>query len=171
MGTKRTTKPNASGGPAPGKKRVRFWIVVGLGAIAGMIAAFLLSTGKKSQEGVMSEKAAPVVSSPAREVQGNLKSLLGRWLRPDGGYVIEIRKIGANNKLDAGYFNPGPIHVSRAEASREGDKIKIFVELQDVGYPGSTYTLTYDQQRDLLTGTYFQAALQQTFEVLFVRTE
>jgi len=65
--------------------------------------------------------------------------------------------------MDAGYFNPNPINVSLAEASHRGDA--------DVGYPGSSYTLTYDPQRDLLSGTYFQAALNQTFDVIFVRTK
>ena len=41
--------------------------------------------------------------------------LIGRWLRPDGGYVIDIRKIHADGKMDAGYYNPQPINVSRAE--------------------------------------------------------
>jgi hypothetical protein len=171
MAARRTKKSKAAKNSTPSKKRARFWIVVGVGAIAGLAAAFLLSTGKKSQEELSREKTSSAVSAPAREVQGDLKTLLGRWLRPDGGYVIEIQMIKANNRLDAAYFNPGPIHVSRAEASTEGDEIKVFIELQDKGYPGSTYTLTYDRERDLLAGTYFQAALQQTFEVLFVRTE
>ncbi|MBW1744354.1 MAG: hypothetical protein JRJ47_13140 [Deltaproteobacteria bacterium] len=96
---------------------------------------------------------------------------MGRWLRPDGGYIIEIRSIGANGRLDAGYYNPNPINVSLAEASRRGDAVRVFVKLQDMGYPGSSYTLTYDPQRDLLNGTYFQAALNQTFDVIFVRTK
>ena len=62
-----------------------------------------------------------------------------------------------------------PITVARAEATRDGSTLQLFVELRGPGYPGSTYTLTYDQQRDQLVGTYFQAALQQRFEVLFVR--
>jgi len=36
-------------------------------------------------------------------------------------------------------------------------------------YPGSTYTLTYDPRRDQLEGVYFQAAMQQRFDVVFVR--
>ena len=31
--------------------------------------------------------------------------LQGRWRRPDGGYVIEIKEIDASGKMDAGYFN------------------------------------------------------------------
>ena len=43
--------------------------------------------------------------------------LIGSWVRPDGGYVIEIRKIHPDGKVDAAYFNPSPIHVSRSTAS------------------------------------------------------
>ena len=50
-----------------------------------------------------------------------------------------------------------------------GDGMTLFVELRDVNYPGSTYRLIYDGGRDVLTGTYFQALQQQTFEVEFVR--
>jgi len=41
--------------------------------------------------------------------------------------------------------------------------------LRDVNYPGSTYTLDFLPEQDRLIGAYFQAALQQTFEVEFVR--
>ncbi len=73
--------------------------------------------------------------------------------------------------MDAGYFNPRPINVSRAEASAEGNAVKLFIELQAAGYPGSTYELIYDPGNDALVGIYFQAAMQQRFEVVFVRTE
>ena len=71
--------------------------------------------------------------------------------------------------LTASYFNPNPIKVFRAEwSSREGT-IKLFVELRDVNYPGSTYTLSYEPITDRLKGIYFQAVQQQQFEVEFVR--
>ena len=47
--------------------------------------------------------------------------------------------------------------------------MKLFVELRDVNYPGSTYSLRYDPARDVLEGAYFQAMEQQTFDVSFVR--
>jgi hypothetical protein len=93
----------------------------------------------------------------------------GRWLRLDGGYVLEIRAVDAGGTIDAAYFNPQPINVARAEATRDGSTLKVFVELRAPNYPGSTYTLTYDPGRDQLGGTYFQAALQQWFDVAFVR--
>ena len=109
--------------------------------------------------------ASSVAAAPAQTFQ----PLKGRWLRPDGGYVIEIREIDAAGKLNAAYFNPQPIKVAKAEASQEGGTIKVFLELRDVGYPGSTYTLTYDPATDQLKGAYFQAAMRQTFDVGFVR--
>ena len=48
---------------------------------------------------------------------------------------------------------------------------KVFIELRDVNYPGSTYDLTYNPQADQLQGSYYQAALQQQFDVSFVRMD
>jgi hypothetical protein len=45
------------------------------------------------------------------------------------------------------------------------------VELRDANYPGCTYNLKYDPQTDQLFGQYFQAALQETFDVTFARVK
>jgi hypothetical protein len=71
--------------------------------------------------------------------------------------------------MDVTYFNPRPIKVSKAEATQAGATTKVFLELRDVHYPGSTYTLRYDPARDQLKGVYDQAALQQRFDVVCVR--
>lgn len=42
------------------------------------------------------------------------------------------------------------------------------VELRDTGYPGSTYTLLYDPDKDALLGLYYQAVQRRNFEVVFV---
>ena len=85
--------------------------------------------------------------------------------------MIEIRSIDAKGKMDAGYYNPQPINVSQAEAIGTDAGIKLFIELQDVGYPGSTYTLIYNPQEDMMFGLYYQAAMGQNFDVVFVRTK
>jgi hypothetical protein len=59
--------------------------------------------------------------------------------------------------------------MARAEATRQRTTMKLLVELRAPGYPGSTYTLTYDPRRDELSSDYFQAALGQTFAVSFQR--
>ncbi len=99
----------------------------------------------------------------------DFQPLVGRWQRTDGGYVIEIRSIEPDGKIKAGYFNPRPINVSRAQAAMYKDHIKVQVELRDVGYPGSTYTLVYALEKDTLFGYYYHAASGQRFDVLFVR--
>jgi hypothetical protein len=112
--------------------------------------------------------SAPATASNAKRGFDVLK---GRWLRPDsdGNYIVQVKSVDASGKMDASYSNPRPIHVSKAEASQDGAAIKVFIELRDVNYPGSTYTLTYDPQSDQLHGIYYQAAFQQRFEVSFVR--
>jgi hypothetical protein len=104
-----------------------------------------------------------------REKQVDFQSLNGRWLRTDGGYVLEIRAVDASGKIDATYLNPRPINIAKAEATRDGSALKVFVELRAPNYPGSTYTLTYDPQQDQLQGIYFQAVQRQNFDVTFVR--
>ena len=101
--------------------------------------------------------------------RGEFEILIGRWLRPDGGYVLEIRAVDPSGKVDALYLNPRPINMAKAEATRDGSKLNVFVELRAPNYPGSTYTLVYDWKQDQLRGTYFQAALGQNFDVYFVR--
>ena len=95
--------------------------------------------------------------------------VLGRWLREDGGYILEIRDVASDGSLSAAYFNPNPIHVSQAAVVQEAGMLKVGIELNDVNYPGCLYTLVLDPQLDQLIGTYFQAALGQTFQVVFVR--
>ena len=70
--------------------------------------------------------------------------LQGQWVRPDGGYTITIKGVDAGGKLDAAYANPNPLPFAKAEASRDGKTLKVFLELRAGGYNGSTNTLTYD---------------------------
>jgi len=98
-----------------------------------------------------------------------LESLVGRWVRTDYPYVIDIRAVDYDGSVEASYYNPRPIRVARAEVRPERGQLVVTVELRDVNYPGSTYTLVYDRDRDLLLGEYFQAVERQTFAVAFAR--
>jgi hypothetical protein len=140
---------------------------------SGILTAALVLRAWQSSPAGPSQAAPGAKEGPAPVAaladDSRVGRLNGRWLRLDGGYVLEIRGAGAGGALDVTYLNPRPIHVARAEASREGPALKVFVELRAPGYPGSTYTLTYDEPRDRLEGVYFQAALGQSFDVAFVR--
>ena len=52
-------------------------------------------------------------------------SLLGRWQRVDGGYVIEVRQVHADGRAEAGYYNPRSINVGQAQVSSSGEKIML----------------------------------------------
>jgi len=59
-----------------------------------------------------------VSAMPSRGAPGGFEMLKGRWLRPDGGYIIEIRGVDPSGKIDAVYLNPRPINVARAQGPR-----------------------------------------------------
>ena len=96
---------------------------------------------------------------------------LDSWVRPDGGYILEIKEIGKDGTLKAAYYNPRPINVARAEFSKKDGMLTIFIELRDVNYPGSKYNLKYDPKSDRLIGTYFQAVQGETYDVEFTRSK
>jgi uncharacterized protein (DUF2147 family) len=105
------------------------------------------------------------------ETRPGMQVLKGKWYRPDGGYIIHIKSIDADGTMEAAYFNPNPVPVSKAEAVREGETVKVFMELTGAGYSGSTYSLTYEPATDRLAGIYFQAQMVQRFQVFFMRVE
>ena len=110
-------------------------------------------------------------NAAATAVKPAFAKLAGKWQRTDGDYLVQIKAIDPSGKLDVGYFNPNPINVSRAAAFEKDNATQVFIELRDVNYPGCTYTLVYDPKTDQLFGQYFQAAMQQTFDVTFERAK
>ena len=124
-------------------------------------------------EPVAAQGTTPQVKAEAPHSQSEpaFSALPGRWVRPDGGYVITIKSVDARGKLDAAYANPNPLPFSRAEAVRDGKTIRLFFELQAGGYNGSTYTLSHDPANDTLKGVYYQAVMQQKFDVYFTRAK
>ncbi|BBO74846.1 hypothetical protein DSCW_22630 [Desulfosarcina widdelii] len=99
----------------------------------------------------------------------DFRPLKGQWQRTDGGYVIDIRSVAPDGRMDAAYYNPRTVNVHRAQASTVKGYLKTEIELRDSGYPGSTYTLLYQPDKDALMGIYYQAAYGQTYEVVFIR--
>jgi hypothetical protein len=113
----------------------------------------------------------PTPSKPPAVVadKTDLDVMKGAWVRPDGGYVIVIKTVGAAGELDAMYYNPNPLPFAKAQARRDGQLLRADFELRAGGYAGSTYTLGYDSAKDQLKGIYYQAVAKQMFEVIFIR--
>jgi len=170
---RRKNKGNSRSIPQPKPRAGRAWLLLPLAALTAVLVFAFWKPGQSSPGPTEPEPAgAAATNEPppiVAQVSPDFQKLRGRWLRPDGGYVIEIRGVDAAGKLDATYSNPRPIHVAKAQATRDGDQTKVFIELRDVNYPGSTYTLTYVPENDQLSGIYYQALQGQRFEVVFVR--
>jgi hypothetical protein len=146
---------------------IKVWLVL-------IVLSFILAPGCNSDTETSKKMDSDTNkgSRAASQVEAvDYAKLVGRWLRPDGGYIIEIQNVDMNGKMNAAYYNPRSINVSQSLASQKDGIIEIFIELRDTGYPGATYTLKYDQGNDILTGLYYQPSLGQTFDVQFVRKE
>lgn len=123
--------------------------------------------------------AGPAAAEPAKKaadaaVPEAVKKLLGRWVRPDGGYVLELKNPDLSGKIEAAYLNPSQnrsINVSRAIWMQGGQGLQVAVELNDAsaGYSGATYLLSHDAQGDRLVGQYHQPQMGQTYEIEFIR--
>ncbi|THB75731.1 MAG: hypothetical protein D6B25_11395 [Desulfobulbaceae bacterium] len=99
----------------------------------------------------------------------NFNVIAGKWARIDGNYTLRVEDVTSQGAANVHYFNPGEIHVAENQISTQEGRIKLFVKLQDKGYPGCTYNLLYYPGQDALAGVYYQAALGQTYNVVFVR--
>jgi hypothetical protein len=106
-------------------------------------------------------------TSNSKEADKNL--LIGDWVRTDANYLIRITKVNDDGTMTAQYFNPNPINVGSANWEQSYGNLKVIIELRDVNYPGSKYTLSYLPDKDILAGEYFQAVEGLTFYVEFAR--
>ena len=144
-------------------------ILIAAGILLAALAAYMFwpSALKSSEENNITP--APVASSKVPDV--DKEKLVGRWQRTDGGYIIELKNPTQAGLIEAGYFNPNPIHVGKSAWQSKDGRLMIMVELQDQNYPGSLYNLEYQTQVDKLTGTYFQAVERVSYNVEFIRVK
>lgn len=172
---KKPKQPSEQDRKATFRKRSPIRLVATVVLALGLLAGIWLTRPRHAPPAAESittstnPPAAAVVAPDKPASESKFGGLVGRWVRPDGGYVLEIRSVDNLGVVEAGYFNPKPIHVEKAAALRENGITKLYIVLRDINYPGSTYTLAYDPASDLLQGIYFQAIQQQNFEVAFQR--
>ena len=110
-----------------------------------------------------------VAPAGAQDASKSFEVLKGKWVRPDGGYVIAISGAPPDGKPDAAYANPRPLPFAVAQAKRDEKRLTVFLELRAGGYNGSTYSLVHDPVHDVLRGVYFQAVSGQRYDVQFAR--
>lgn len=151
--------------------RPRLMAAACLALVGGMVSCKRAGApaGEAATPSLAATPAATPAAAVAAAVPAEVQKMLGRWLRSDGTYVLELRGADPSGVVQAGYFNPKPIHVSRAIWMLSPEGLRIIVELTDEGYPGATYVLSHDAKSDTLLGKYHQPQLGQTFDIDFVR--
>lgn len=90
----------------------------------------------------------------------------GEWLRFDGVYTLSIDVKPKNVTVE--YHNPNPINVEYVGLDEASGLFSLEVMLLDEGYPGTTYTLSYLPEYEVLAGTY-QVPGQAPSQVYFKR--
>ncbi len=150
--------------------RLSLAIAAGVTLVSGTVSCKKSETPAKDAV-TPAAAATPVAPAAAAtgEAPAEVRKMLGRWLRSDGTYVLELRSADRSGVVQAGYFNPKSINVSRAIWMRSAEGLQVVVELNDVGYPGATYVLSHDVKNDTLVGKYNQPQMGQSFDVDFVR--
>ncbi|HUW92022.1 MAG TPA: hypothetical protein VMV74_02575 [Bacteroidales bacterium] len=114
----------------------------------------------------LSGKVQPDITAADELIQTRLK---GKWQRTDGNYYLQIFSVLSDSTLKAGYYNPNTINVEKGEWTIQEGRFYLRVILRDVNYPGSTYSLGYDPENDLLAGKYYQAVEGVYYDVIFSR--
>lgn len=150
------------------KNKSSLWIVVVVIAVASVSGFFwrYYNASKGTTRSVSTSTSANAFAKEDKD------QLVGRWTRTDsdGAYVIEIESAAADGKLEASYFNPNPIKVGRAAWQKKDNNLIVVVELRDVNYPGSTYTLNFLPAENSMRGNYYQAVEGTNFDVEFTRS-
>jgi len=134
--------------------------IISLSAVALLLIGIIVFFFTQNDSAVLSNKKA-----------ADKNTLIGDWVRTDAEYLIRITQVNDDGTMSAQYFNPNPINVGKANWEASYGNLKIIVEMRDVNYPGSTYTLNYLPDRDMLAGEYYQAVEGLTFYVEFTRSQ
>lgn len=137
-----------------------------------VVGLCLITAGQRARAENLQQNHTTSAPAKAHTVDQQVitsEQLIGRWNRTDGNYILEITPVKESKTVRVAYYNPKPIHIAQTKITSQNGAIKIFIKLQDKGYPGSAYTLHYILSDDVLKGTYFHAGLQQQFPSLFIR--
>lgn len=100
---KKKNQTGSKSSETPPKRRLSFkWIVLIVAVLTAAVSLVVYHFQPTGSDQMPVSPAGQPKSGPTVE----FNKLIGRWLRPDGGYVIEIRNISSGGKMEAAYFNP-----------------------------------------------------------------
>jgi len=109
-----------------------------------------------------------VIQHPEKQDKNLLK---GIWERTDTIGEINISEILDNGFLNASYCNPRGINIEKAIWLNTSEVLRIYILFREDKYPGSSFSLNYLAEKDLLLGTYFDALTNESYTVSFKRVK
>ncbi|MGG7034840.1 MAG: hypothetical protein ACI7YS_06545 [Flavobacterium sp.] len=95
--------------------------------------------------------------------------LIGEWSQTETRNLIKITETLEIGKLELEVYNPTKIEIEKANWSKTGNLLSVYIELQNENLTRSNYKLNYIPQRDVLVGEYFQATDSTRYSVEFIR--
>jgi hypothetical protein len=95
----------------------------------------------------------------------------GVWGRTDGEGEINISGVFDNGLLTAKFYNSKSINIEKAVWTNSSDVLRIYILFREDNYPGSSFSLNYIAERDLLIGVYFDALTNESNTVTFKRVK
>lgn len=93
----------------------------------------------------------------------------GRWQARNGTAVIYIKNINPTGSIDMQYVDLEAVHVTQAQAARDGKATRLTIWLRYSYSLCCLYNLMYDPQSDQLKGTFWRKGSSKTAEVVFER--
>jgi hypothetical protein len=97
------------------------------------------------------------------------KLIKGVWGRTDGAGEINISEVLDNGLLTATFCNPKSINIEKAVWTNSSEVLRIYILFREDNYPGSSFSLNYLAEKDLLLGVYFDALTNKSQTVTFKR--
>jgi hypothetical protein len=110
-------------------------------------------------------------SSMERSKKHDKNLIKGIWGRTDGAGEINISEVLDNGLLKATFCNPKSINIEKAVWTNSSDVLRIYILFREDNYPGSSFTLNYMAEKDLLLGMYFDALANESQTVTFKRVK
>jgi hypothetical protein len=107
-----------------------------------------------------------IIQHPEKQDKNLLK---GIWQRTDAAGELTISEIQDNGFLNATYYNPKGITIEKAVWLNSSDVLRIYILFREDKYPGSSFSLNYMIEKDMLLGTYFDALTNESYTVSFKR--
>jgi hypothetical protein len=99
------------------------------------------------------------------------KLIKGVWGRADAAGEINISEVLDNGLLKATFCNPKSINIEKAVWTNSSDVLRIYILFREDNYPGSSFSLNYLAEKDLLLGIYFDALTNESNTVTFKRVK